>query len=186
MSAEIPSRQERISSEQVNGPRIGEAPEARESNWLPIGIAAGVLIVVVVLVLVLGGHRKRVVVALNGPPDPYAVNLPITNVVMSESGNLAGGKVTYVDGHIANRGTQTVNGIQVQVLFRSYTHEIAQNETLPLKLISMREPYIDTVPVSAAPLKPGSEQDFRLIFDKVSADWDGAYPEVRIVQVETK
>jgi hypothetical protein len=50
----------------------------------------------------------------------------------------------------------------------------------------MREPYIDIGPLSASPLKPGSEQDFRLIFDTVSPDWDGAYPEVRVVHVEAK
>ena len=41
-------------------------------------------------------------------------------------------------------------------------------------------------PVSAAPLKPGGEQEFRLIFDAVSPDWDGAYPEIRIIRVEGK
>jgi len=56
----------------------------------------------------------------------------------------------------------------VQVLFRTFAHEVAQNETLPLRLIRMREPYIDLEPVSAAPLKPGGEQDFRLIFDAVT------------------
>jgi len=105
---------------------------------------------------------------------------------MSESGNLAGGKVTYIDGHIANKGGRIVTGVTVQVLFRDFAHEVAQNETQSLKLIRMREPYIDIEPVSAAPLKPGGEQDFRLIFDAVSPDWDGAYPEVRVVHVETK
>jgi hypothetical protein len=38
--------------------------------------------------------------------------------------------------------------------------------------------------VSAAPLKAGAEQDFRLIFDAVSPEWDGAYPEVRIIHVD--
>jgi hypothetical protein len=105
---------------------------------------------------------------------------------MSESSNLTGGKVTYLDGHIANQGARTVTNVTVQVLFRSFAHEVTQNETQPLKLIRTREPYVDVEPFSAAPLKPGSEQDFRLIFDTVSPDWDGAYPEIRILRVETK
>jgi hypothetical protein len=105
---------------------------------------------------------------------------------MSESANLAGGKVTYLDGHIANQGNRTVTSIAVQVLFRNAAHEVAQNETQPLKLIRMSQPYIDIEPVSAAPLKPGDEHDFRLIFDAVSPDWDGAYPDLRIVRVESK
>ena len=47
---------------------------------------------------------------ISAAPDPYAASLPITNVVMSESGNLAGGKVTYIDGHITNTGNKTVTG----------------------------------------------------------------------------
>ena len=105
---------------------------------------------------------------------------------ISESSNLAGGKVTYVDGHIANTGNRTVTGITVQVLFRTFAHEVAQNETLGLKLIRTREPYVDLQPVSAAPLEPGAQREFRLIFDAVSPDWDGAYPEVRVLRVETK
>jgi hypothetical protein len=105
---------------------------------------------------------------------------------MSESANLAGGKVTYLDGHIANTGARTITVITVQVLFRDYAHEVAQNETKSLKLIRVREPYIDVEPVSAAPLKPGDEHDFRIIFDAVTPDWDGAYPEIRILHAETK
>jgi hypothetical protein len=74
----------------------------------------------------------------------------------------------------------------VQVLFRDVAREVTQNETQPLKLIRMREPYVDVEPVSAAPLKPGDRRDFRLIFDAVSPDWDGAYPQIRIIRVEAK
>jgi hypothetical protein len=79
-----------------------------------------------------------------------------------------------------------VAGITVQILFRDPAHEVTQNETQPLKLIRTRDPYVDIEPVSAAPLKPGDEHDFRLIFDAVSRDWDGAFPEIRILHVDSK
>jgi len=132
------------------------------------------------------GRGKTTVTPISAPLDTYAGNLPLTNLTMSESANLAGGKVTYLDGHIVNQGTRTITSVTVQVLFRDFAHEVAQNETLPLKLIRMREPYIDVEPISAAPLKPGAEGDFRLIFDSVKQDWDGAYPEIRVLRVETK
>jgi hypothetical protein len=105
---------------------------------------------------------------------------------MSESANYAGGKLTYLDGVVSNQGGGTVTAITVQVLFRNVAGEVAQNETLPLKLIRVREPYVDLQPVSAAPLKPGDEREFRLIFDAVSADWNGAYPQLRVLRVVTK
>ena len=132
------------------------------------------------------GRGGTHVTPLSAALDPYAANLPLTNLAMSESSNLAGGKVTYLDGRIANLGSSTVTDVTVQVLFRTFAHEVAQNETHHLKLIRIREPYIDIEPVSAAPLKPGDAHDFRLIFDAVSPDWDGAYPELRIVHVETR
>ncbi|MGB8259435.1 MAG: DUF2393 family protein [Terracidiphilus sp.] len=170
------------------GPDLAPAVENETRNWLPLVIAAGVVLVVAaVLVFTLERHHTGAQVApITAPLDPYAASLPLSQMAMSYSTSLAGGKVTYLDGRIANKGTRTVTGITVQVLFRSWTKDVAQNETQPLKIIHMREPYIDVVAVSAVPLKPGDEREFRLIFDRVSPDWDGVYPEVRILHVETK
>jgi hypothetical protein len=150
-------------------------------------IAAAVVVAVVFVLVVMGrGKSGPKALPLNTPTDSYAANLPINNLAMSESSNLAGGKVTYLDGHIANKGGRTVSGITVQVLFRNVAHEVAQNETQQIKLIRTRDPYIDLQPVSAAPLKPGDERDFRIIFDAVTQDWDGTYPEIRITAVDSK
>lgn len=149
--------------------------------------AAVVLVAVVVVVVVLERHKNTATVApVAATADSYAGNLPITGVQMSESANLAGGKVTYLDGHVANKGDKTVTGVSVQVLFRNAAQEVAQNETQPMKLVRTRDPYVDLQPVSAAPLKPGDERDFRLIFDAVTPDWDGAYPQLRILHVQTQ
>jgi len=172
------------------GPQLVPSQEKEARNWLPLTVSVAVVLLIAVGAFVSlehgNNHGKTKVTPISAPLDPYAGNLSLTHIAMSESGNLAGGKVTYLDGHIANQGTRTVTAVTVQALFRDFAHEVAQNETLPLKLIRMREPYIDVQPVSAAPLKPGAEGDFRLIFDSVSPDWDGAYPEIRILHVETK
>ena len=162
--------------------------EGRRGNWIPLSVAAGLVIVVVVTAFLIDARRQQRTAAnfASAQPDPYSASLPITNLAMSEASNLAGGKVTYVDGHIANTGNKTVTGILVRAIFRDYAHKIAQNQTVPLAVVRMREPYIDTVPVSAAPLKPGSEQDFRLNFDTVSPDWAGVLPEVSVVHVDFK
>ncbi len=169
-----------------SGPQLISPAEPRERNWLPLGIAVTAVVVVAAVAFFMLEHGKKTatVTPISAAPDAYAANLPITGLAMSESANLAGGKVTYLDGHIANTGSKTVTGITVQVLFRTFAHEVAQNETQPLKFVRMRTPYIDVEPVSAAPLKPGDGQDFRVIFDRVTPDWDGAYPEIRVVKVE--
>lgn len=172
------------------GSKFIPSPEKESRNWLPAILAVSVVMVVLAAAVLTMEHgnagSKVTVTPITAPLDSYAGSLSLTDLAMSESGNLAGGKITYLDGHITNQGSRTISGITVQVLFRDFAHEVAQNETQPLKLIRMREPYIDLEPVSAAPLKPAGEQDFRLIFDAVSPDWDGAYPEVRILHVETR
>jgi membrane-associated protease RseP (regulator of RpoE activity) len=170
------------------GPELIHPAESPDRNWLALAVAAAIVIAVVAgVVLVLNrGQQGPTVAPVTAAPDPYAVNLPITNVAMSEATNTIGGKVTYLDGHIANKGGKTVTGITVQTLFRNVANEVAQNVSQPMQLIRTREPYVDVQPVSAAPLKPGDERDFRLAFDSVTPNWNGEYPQLRILRVQTQ
>jgi hypothetical protein len=164
------------------------ASKPPEGGGIPVmawGVA-GLAVLVVIIVLVLAGRHKAATPTTIQPPAPYAANLPLSQLAMSESTSLSGGKSTFIDGHIKNTGSQTVTGITVQVLFRNDEAMPPQIETMPLSLIRTREPYVDTQPVSAAPLKPGDERDFRLIFESLPANWNMQMPEIRIIQVATK
>ena len=172
-------------------PEIIPSAASEESNWLPWATAAAVVLLIVALAILLslkdGKARGDVsVTPITAPLDPYAANLSVNRMAMSESANLAGGKVTYLDGFLANNGTRTVTAVTVQVLFIGSSREVTQNQTLPLRLIRVREPAVDLQSISTAPLRPGDEKEFRLIFDSVQSDWDGAYPEIRILHVDTK
>jgi len=153
-----------------------------------VAVASAIVIAAVGGMFLVYEHGKSApaVTPISASADPYAASLTIGNLAMSESSNLSGGKVTYLDGHIANQGNRTVTGISVQVLFRDAVHEVAWNETQPLRIIRTREPYIDVEPLAAAPLKPGDAADFRLVFDRVPDQWDGAFPDLRIVHVDFK
>jgi hypothetical protein len=120
------------------------------------------------------------------PADAYAANLPLSQFAMSESENLSGGKATYLDGHVQNTGSRTVTGVTVQVVFQNDEAMPLLVDTLPLTLIRMREPYIDTEPVSAAPIKPGDDVEFRLIFEAVPENWNTEMPEVRVIHTDLK
>jgi hypothetical protein len=165
--------------------------EKQERNWLPLAVAGAVVLLALAIVAVLSLHGGKgqggyAAMPINAPLDPYAASLTVQGLAMSESANLVGGKITYLDGQIANQGSRTVTAMTVQVLFRDYAHQVAQNESQSLRLIRVREPYIDVETIAAAPLKPGDEREFRLIFDRVSPDWNGDYPEIRILHVATK
>jgi len=139
-------------------------------------------VVVLVGALVYFG-RKKPEAAPNTlqPADAYAASLPLSQFAMSESENLTGGKLTYLDGHIGNTGDRTVTAVTVQVVFRNDEDLAPQIDTLPLTLIRVKEPYIDIEPVSAAPLKPGDDREFRLTFETVPENWNLQMPEVRVI-----
>jgi hypothetical protein len=164
-------------------PPVAAAARMPVSVW----IIAGLVVLGAVFWLVFAG-RKKVEAPTNTvlPLAAYAANLPLSQLAMSESTSLSGGKSTFVDGHIKNTGSQTVSAVTVQVIFRNDEAMPPQLETVPLALIRTREPYVDTQMVSAAPLKPGDEREFRLIFESIPANWNYQMPEVHVVRVDTK
>jgi hypothetical protein len=153
-----------------------------------VAVASIIVIAVVGALFLYYEHGKGgpTVTPISAAVDPYAANLTVDNLALSESSNLSGGKVTYLDGRITNKGSRTVTGITVQVLFRDAAHEVAQNDTQALRIIRTRDPYVDVEPLSAVPLKPGDAADFRLVFDTVADQWDGAFPDIRVMHVDFK
>jgi hypothetical protein len=165
--------------------------QTREApSWKPWLVAAAIVIVGVVALILLGGKSNSSLQSAGGvgmaPADAYALNLPISGQEMSEATSFSGGKVTYIDGRIANTGQRTLSSITVQVGFHSDTGQFAERLAIPLTLIRTRQPYVDLEQVSSSPLQPGQKRDFRLIFDSVPAEWNLQYPEIRVISVRDK
>ena len=150
------------------------------------GAAAAVVLIVLAVLAFMGRHKAAPAPKTLQPPDAYASHLPLTQLAMSESENLSGGKLTYLDGHVQNTGDKTVTVITVQVVFANEEQMPPTIDTVPLMLIRMKEPYIDTQPVGAAPIKPGEDREFRLTFEAVPDNWNQQMPEVRVIRTELK
>lgn len=161
--------------------------QAEGRSWLP-WIIAGTVVIVVVVVLLASGRRQPAGTAENASdtPDPYASQLTISALQMSEAASFTGNKVTYLDGTITNKGDKTVTGVNVVVTFPNDIGEPPQRTPMPLMLIRTREPYVDIEAVSAEPLKPSESHDFRLIFDHVSPTWNQKHPTIQVTRVQTK
>ncbi len=160
------------------------APEREERSGLPLvawGVAALIVIVVVGALAIAGRKKPEPAPNTLQPADAYAASLPLSQFAMSESANLSGGKLTYLDGHVIDAGNRTVSAVTVQVVFRNDEDLAPQIDTVPLTLIRMKEPYIDTEPVSANPLKPGDDREFRLTFEAIPDNWNQEMPEVRVI-----
>ena len=158
------------------------------TSWMPWIVAAAVVILGLGILVVVGGRSTPEFATGTGmaAADPYAAKLSISGIQMSEATSFSGAKVTYIDGQTTNSGDRTLTAVTVQVGFHSDVGQFAQRLALPLSLIRTREPYVDTQPVSAAPIEPGQTRDFRLIFDTVPADWNLQIPEIRVISVHSK
>jgi hypothetical protein len=166
----------------------GEAPifaeDMEKRGGFPMaawGVAALIVVVLIGALVFLGRKKPVEAPSMLLPADAYAASLPLTQFAMSESENLTGGKQTYLDGHIGNAGDRTVTAVTVQVVFQNDMELAPQIDTVPLTLIRVKEPYIDIEPVSAAPLKPGDDREFRLTFETVPENWNQQMPEVRVI-----
>jgi hypothetical protein len=163
-------------------PLFAEPTPERSFPTTAVAIAAVAIVLLVGLFVGLGMRSKPVADPhAMQPLAAYAASLKITDIAMSESTSISGGKSTYIDGRITNAGAATVTGVTVQAVFASDGGP-AQIETVPLTLIRTREPYVDTQPVAAAPLAPGATAEFRLIFEGVGDAWNQQVPEIRVVQ----
>jgi len=168
------------------GAPIFAGPREEKGGVPPAVWGAAALVVVIVLaVLVFAGrHKSASAPRTLQPADAYAAHLPLSQPAMSEAESLSGGKLTYLDGHVQNNGDRTVSGITVQVVFANDMQMPPAIDTVPLTLIRMKEPYIDTQPVSAAPIKPGEDREFRLTFEGVPESWNQQMPEVRVIHTD--
>ncbi len=157
------------------------SPERGARPMMPWVVAGGVVLLVV-LFAVLRQRPGPVQTPPNAllPLDSYAANLVYSQIQMSESTSLSGGKSTFIDGHVRNTGSRTAIGASVQVLFTGFdASSPPQVESVPLTLIRTHEPYVDTEPLGAEPLRPNDEREFRLIFVDISPNWNQQLPEIR-------
>jgi hypothetical protein len=170
----------------TSGP-FANGPEERGGPAKMIWAGAALVAVIVVGMVVFAGRKKPEAAPVTlQPADGYSASLPLTDFAMSEAGNLSGGKLTYLDGRVRNAGGKTVTGATVQVVFQNDEGLAPQIDTVPLTLIRMKEPYIDTEPMAADPLKPGDEREFRLTFETVPDNWNSQMPEVRVVGTDLR
>ena len=168
-------------------PTFGRAVTPSQERSATPWVVAGIAVLAILLALVLMGRQHQGIQPNRLlPVDGYAHNLAVSGLAMSESTSLSGGKSTFLDGRIRNQGSQTVSGVSVQVLFANDEGMPPRIENVPLMLIRTREPYVDTEPVGVAPMKPGDEREFRLIFEALPENWNTQLPELRVTGVSLK
>ena len=163
-------------------PNVNPTTEPAESSLRPVLVGIAVVAVIVgILALILRSEQKK-----PAEPSAYAANLKFSDLKASAAQNFAGATVSYVDGVITNTGNQTVIHATVQVTFKDDMGQTAQREELPIHVLRIGGPYDEAVDLNLSPLAPGQSKPFRLTFENISNQWNHAYPDMQVKQVNTK
>lgn len=152
-------------------------------SWAPLAIAAGVIVLGLVIALVLSRTQPKPTGPV--PEDPYASNLKVMDVHASQARNFAGGSVYYLEGEIANTGSKSVTGATVEAVFRNALGEVVDRQSQPLTILQQRPGYTDSVSLAQHPLTANMQDQFRLTFEHISADWNQGVPELRFIHIDT-
>ncbi len=160
-------------------------PQVEERhNRMPLFIGAAVILVGLTVAFVLS-HNQQPQTGI-APEDPYSANLKVMDVHASEAKNFAGVSVYYLEGQIANMGSKTVTGALVEAVFRNALGQVVDRQTQNLTILQQRPGYIDSVTLREHPLTPNMQDQFRLTFEHISADWNQGVPELRFIRITTQ
>jgi hypothetical protein len=163
-------------------PNLSSANETSESTFRPVLIGIVIVVVVIgVLALVFRSEQPK-----PAEPSPYGANLKFSDLKASAAQNFAGATVNYLDGEITNTGDKTVIHAVLQVTFKDDMGQTAQKEVVPIHVLRTGGPYDEAVDLNMSPLLPGQTKPFRLTFEEISAQWNHAYPDMRVTEVATK
>jgi hypothetical protein len=151
------------------------APE-RDTSKRAILVATAVIVMLAAILAFVMRQPPRTAAA----PPAYAANLKFSDLKMSQAQNFVGATVTYVDGTLTNTGDKSVTHADVKVTFKDFYNQVAQIEHVPVKVLRTTGPYPDAVDLVDAPLGPGQNKPFRLIFEHLSSQWNQAYPDLQV------
>jgi hypothetical protein len=154
----------------------------RESSWLPVTL--GIALVVVVVGVIAFFLRSQPSPA--AAQHPYAANLKLTDLKMSAAENFVGASVTYLEGTVTNAGDKTVTHAVVRVIFKDDIGQVVGDDSVALRVLQPSGPYQDAVDLNTSPLAPRQSKPFRLTFERISAQWNHAYPDLQVTDVTVR
>ena len=94
----------------------------------------------------------------------YLPRIEFAEARMSAAENFLGATVTYLDARVTNKGTKTVQRLDVDLTFVDTLNQVV--------LLERAHPVTPRTP----PLKPGQSRPFRVTFEHMPLDWNQAPP----------
>jgi hypothetical protein len=131
---------------------------------------AGLVIVIAALLLYWLGisRRSESPSALAEEQRAYLQQIVVSGPHMSAADNFLGHTVTYLDAQMTNKGTRTVNHVQLEMEFVDMLGQVVLRET--------NRPVNAQTPA----LKPGETRTFQVSFEHMPLEWNQAPPRIGV------
>ena len=94
--------------------------------------------------------------------------LGLSGVEMKATANYTGAAIIEITGNITNKGTRTLNRVDLSCVFYDAMSQVVLRER---------------VPIVRRPLKPGETAGFRLPFEGLPDSWNKQMPQLVIAQI---
>jgi hypothetical protein len=116
------------------------------------------------------------------PPQPnpltaearaYVRNLGLAGVQMKARQNMMGGTLVEITGQITNKGTRTLERVELNCVFYDPSGQLVLRERVPIFRAK-----------GGPGLKPGETRDFRMPFDSIPESWNQALPQLVIAAID--
>ncbi len=108
-----------------------------------------------------------------GPAEQaYAQNIQFLEPKVARAANFLNQEVTFVFGTVLNNGPRAVRQIEITLEFHDVFNQVVLRDKL--RLFSP----------TAVPLAPNDRRDFQLSYETLPAQWNQAYPTIRITGLQ--
>ena len=156
-------------------PLMGEE-KSRAPMVLLVGIVAAlVLIGALYLVGRLTPAPAKVVeqpLPMGAAEEAYAQNIQFLEPKVARAANFLNQEVTFVFGTVLNNGPRGVRQIEITLEFHDVFNQVVLRDKQ--RLFSP----------TAAPLAPNDRRDFQMGYETLPAQWNQAYPTIRITGLQ--
>ena len=150
--------------------------KSRAPMVLLVGIAAALaLIGVIYLVGRLTPAPAKVVeqpLPMGPAEQAYAQNIQFLEPKVARAANFLNQEVTFVFGTVLNNGPRAIRQIEVTLEFHDVFNQVVLRDKQ--RLFSP----------TAVPLSPNDRRDFQLGYETLPAQWNQAYPTIRITGLQ--
>jgi hypothetical protein len=155
---------------------MNEEPKSRAPMVLLVGAAAALLLIgVFYLVGRLAPTPAKPVeqpLPMGSAEQEYARQIQFLEPKVARAANFLNQEVTFVFGTVLNNGPRPVRQIEITLEFHDVFNQVVLRDTQ--RLFSP----------TAVPLAPGDRRDIQLGYETLPAQWNQAYPTIRITGLQ--